>query len=122
VRRVVMKSPVHPGAVLREDVLSDLGLGVGEAASRLGISRVTLSRVLKTSGTTSSAINTPILSGGRPRVAKKGATTNKPPLGIPGTLKLMSTAVTAIVTIWVPSSSTPYSFAMNSGATTHDTG
>ena len=29
-----------------EDVLGDLGLSVGEAASRLGISRVTLSRVL----------------------------------------------------------------------------
>jgi addiction module HigA family antidote len=43
---MVMKNPVHPGEVLREDVLGDLGLGVGEAASRLGISRVTLSRVL----------------------------------------------------------------------------
>jgi len=41
-----MNKPVHPGAVLREDVLADLGLGVGEAASRLGISRVALSRVL----------------------------------------------------------------------------
>ena len=41
-----MRNPVHPGAVLREDVLADLGLGVGEAASRLGISRVALSRVL----------------------------------------------------------------------------
>ncbi|MFN0282098.1 MAG: HigA family addiction module antitoxin [Kineosporiaceae bacterium] len=42
----MMKNPVHPGAILREDVLADLGLRVGEAASRLGISRVTLSRVL----------------------------------------------------------------------------
>jgi addiction module HigA family antidote len=41
-----MKTPVHPGEILREDVLADLGLGVGEAASRLGISRVALSRVL----------------------------------------------------------------------------
>ena len=41
-----MKSPVHPGEILRQDVLADLGLGVGEAASRLGISRVALSRVL----------------------------------------------------------------------------
>jgi hypothetical protein len=46
VRIVVMKNPVHPGEVLREDVLADLGLGVGEAASRLGISRVALSRVV----------------------------------------------------------------------------
>jgi addiction module HigA family antidote len=43
---VVLKNPVHPGEILREDVLADLGLGVGEAASRLGISRVALSRVL----------------------------------------------------------------------------
>jgi addiction module HigA family antidote len=46
VRNMVMKTPVHPGEVLREDVLADLGLSVGEAASRLGISRVALSRVL----------------------------------------------------------------------------
>jgi addiction module HigA family antidote len=43
---MAMKTPVHPGELLREDVLADLGLGVGEAASRLGISRVALSRVL----------------------------------------------------------------------------
>lgn len=43
---MMMRNPVHPGEVLREDVLADLGLGVGEAASRLGVSRVTLSRVL----------------------------------------------------------------------------
>lgn len=41
-----MKSPVHPGELLREDVLAELGLEVGEAAARLGVSRVTLSRVL----------------------------------------------------------------------------
>jgi addiction module HigA family antidote len=41
-----MKNPVHPGAILREDVLAELGLSVGEAAERLGISRVTLSRVI----------------------------------------------------------------------------
>lgn len=42
----MMKSPVHPGEVLREDVLAELKLGVTEAADRLGISRVALSRVL----------------------------------------------------------------------------
>lgn len=42
----VMRDPVHPGEVLRQDVLAKLGLGVGEAAERLGISRVALSRVL----------------------------------------------------------------------------
>lgn len=43
---MVMKNPVHPGEILREDVLAELGLSVTEAAARLGISRVTLSRVL----------------------------------------------------------------------------
>jgi addiction module HigA family antidote len=42
---MAMKNPAHPGAILREDVLADLGLSVTEAASRLGVSRVTLSRV-----------------------------------------------------------------------------
>ncbi|MGQ0465510.1 MAG: HigA family addiction module antitoxin [Sporichthyaceae bacterium] len=42
----MMRSPVHPGEILREDVLAELGLSVGEAAQRLGVSRVTLSRVL----------------------------------------------------------------------------
>lgn len=43
---MAMKNPVHPGEILREEVLGDLGLGVSEAASRLGVSRVALSRVL----------------------------------------------------------------------------
>ncbi|MCF8528085.1 MAG: HigA family addiction module antidote protein [Candidatus Nanopelagicales bacterium] len=42
----MMKKPVHPGAILREDVLAELDLTVAEAAKRLGVSRVTLSRVL----------------------------------------------------------------------------
>ena len=41
-----MKHPVHPGEILREDLVAALGLTVGDAASRLGISRTTLSRVL----------------------------------------------------------------------------
>ena len=43
---MAMKNPVHPGEILREDVLGELGLSVGDAAARLGVSRVTLSRVL----------------------------------------------------------------------------
>ena len=43
---MAMKTPVHPGEILREDVLAHLGLSVVETASRLGVSRVTLSRVL----------------------------------------------------------------------------
>ena len=42
----MMKSPPHPGEMLREDVLAPLGLSVTEAAERLGMSRVALSRVL----------------------------------------------------------------------------
>jgi len=45
-QKMAMKTPVHPGEVLREDVLAELGLSVSEAAERLGVSRVTLSRVL----------------------------------------------------------------------------
>lgn len=41
-----MKDPAHPGEILRVDVLGDLGLSVSDAAARLGVSRVTLSRVL----------------------------------------------------------------------------
>lgn len=39
VSRMVMLNPVHLGEVLREDVLADLGLGEGAAASRLAVSR-----------------------------------------------------------------------------------
>lgn len=43
---MTMKHPVHPGEVLRNDVIAELGITVGQAAERLGVSRVTLSRVL----------------------------------------------------------------------------
>ncbi|CAN5254502.1 HigA family addiction module antitoxin [soil metagenome] len=41
-----MKHPVHPGEIIREDVLGEIGMSVTEAARRLGVSRVSLSRVL----------------------------------------------------------------------------
>jgi addiction module HigA family antidote len=41
-----MKSPPHPGLMLRDDVLLPLGLAVTEAARKLSISRVALSRVI----------------------------------------------------------------------------
>lgn len=41
-----MKSPVYPGAVIREDFFKELGISVSEASHKLGVSRVTLSRVL----------------------------------------------------------------------------
>ncbi|MEY2926648.1 MAG: hypothetical protein RL367_1125 [Pseudomonadota bacterium] len=42
----MMKSPPHPGTMIRQDVLEPLGLGVGAAAQKLGMSRVALSRVV----------------------------------------------------------------------------
>ena len=42
----MIKHHPHPGEILREDVLAPLGLDVTEAARRLGMSRVSLSRVL----------------------------------------------------------------------------
>ncbi|TAM77121.1 MAG: addiction module antidote protein, HigA family [Candidimonas sp.] len=41
-----MFNPPHPGLTLRDDVLPALGLSVTDAASQLGVARVTLSRVL----------------------------------------------------------------------------
>ena len=38
--------PVHPGEMLREDVLPALGLSVSEAARQLGVSRQTLHRIM----------------------------------------------------------------------------
>lgn len=46
VKRPFNRPPVHPGEILREDVLPALGLSVSEAARRLGISRQQLHRVL----------------------------------------------------------------------------
>ena len=41
-----MFNPPHPGLTLRDDVLPALRLTVTQAAQQLGVSRVTLSRVL----------------------------------------------------------------------------
>lgn len=38
--------PVHPGSILKEEVLPALNLSVSEAARRLGISRQNLHRIL----------------------------------------------------------------------------
>jgi antitoxin HigA-1 len=46
VKRPLKRPPVHPGEVLREDVLPGLRLSVSEAARRLGVSRQQLHRVL----------------------------------------------------------------------------
>lgn len=41
-----MHNPPHPGEILKEDVLPELGLTVTDAADQLGVSRVTLSRMI----------------------------------------------------------------------------
>ena len=41
-----MFDPVHPGEVLKEDVLADAGLSVARAAEILGVGRPALSAVL----------------------------------------------------------------------------
>jgi addiction module HigA family antidote len=46
IRRDRSRAPTHPGEILREDVLPDLGLSVSEAARHLGVSRQALHRVL----------------------------------------------------------------------------
>src|SRR2546426_8420081 len=46
VKRPVKRPPIHPGEIVREDVLPALGLSVSEAARRLGISRQQLHRIL----------------------------------------------------------------------------
>lgn len=46
VKRPLKRPPVHPGEILREDVLPALGLSVSEAARRLGVSRQQLHRIL----------------------------------------------------------------------------
>lgn len=46
VKRPLKRAPIHPGEIMREDVLPELGLSVSEAARRLGVSRQQLHRVL----------------------------------------------------------------------------
>ena len=41
-----MFNPPHPGETIREDILLALGITVTEAARQLGVSRVTLSRLI----------------------------------------------------------------------------
>jgi antitoxin HigA-1 len=46
VRRDPDRPPVHPGEILREDVLPALGMPVSTAAKHLGVTRQALHRVL----------------------------------------------------------------------------
>lgn len=46
VKRPLKRQSIHPGEILREDVLPALGLSVSEMARRLGVSRQQVHRVL----------------------------------------------------------------------------
>lgn len=46
VRRPIQSPPIHPGEILREDVLPALRLSVTAAAKQLGVARQTLHRIL----------------------------------------------------------------------------
>ncbi len=43
---MAMRNPVHPGAIVREDCLKELGLTVTEATRRLGVGRPALSALI----------------------------------------------------------------------------
>lgn len=43
---MVMKNPVHPGAIVREECLKPLNLSVTECARRLGVGRQALSNLV----------------------------------------------------------------------------
>lgn len=45
--RAATRKPTHPGAILREDVLPALNLSQQEFARRLGVSRLTVSELLR---------------------------------------------------------------------------
>jgi addiction module HigA family antidote len=46
VKRPLKRAPIHPGEMLREDVLPSLELSVSETARRIGVSRQQLHRIL----------------------------------------------------------------------------
>ena len=43
---MAMRNPVHPGAIVREDCLAELGMTGTEAARRLGVGRPALSSLI----------------------------------------------------------------------------
>ena len=42
----IIHNPLHPGAIVRDELIDAAGLSVTEAAERLGVSRTALSRLL----------------------------------------------------------------------------
>ena len=64
------RRPTHPGAVLREDVLPELGITQATLASHLGVSRLTVSELLheKRALTAEMAVRVQPLLAVQPRV------------------------------------------------------
>jgi antitoxin HigA-1 len=62
------RKPTHPGAVLREDVLPELGITQATLASHLGVSRLTVSDLLheKRTLTAEMAVRVAKVIGGTP--------------------------------------------------------
>ena len=46
ISRNINRKPTHPGAILREDVLPELGITQSVFANHLGVSRLTVSEIL----------------------------------------------------------------------------
>jgi len=46
IERPLKRPPIHPGEIIREDVLPSLGISVSEAARQMGVSRQQLHRIL----------------------------------------------------------------------------
>lgn len=46
IKRPLKRPPVHPGEIIREDVLPSLRISVSEAARQIGVSRQQLHRIL----------------------------------------------------------------------------
>ena len=62
------RRPTHPGAVIREDILPELGITQAEFANYLGVSRLTVSDLLheKRSMTAEMAVRVSTVVGGSP--------------------------------------------------------
>lgn len=46
IERPLKRPPIHPGEIIRQDVLPSLGISVSEAARQIGVSRQQLHRIL----------------------------------------------------------------------------
>ena len=57
---------IHPGIILKEDVIHENGLSIGEAANLLAISRLTLSKIVNGKGaiTPNIALRIAVVFGG----------------------------------------------------------